>query len=86
MVGLARARATGGNKHAKEISDYWHAYARCQTVHKLKCENCPPSTPAPGVPVPLPEWTPAPEAAPVPAPAPEFQSPEFLFRFPIEVF
>src|SRR6185437_11195140 len=32
----------GGRRHAKEIADLWRAYARCQSLHKQKCENCPP--------------------------------------------
>jgi RHS repeat-associated protein len=48
----------GGGRHAKEIADFWRGYARCQELHRLKCENCPPR--APGVPVPLPEWIPVP--------------------------
>jgi RHS repeat-associated protein len=55
----------GGGRHAKEIADLWRAYARCQALHKQKCENCPPKQQQ-GVPVmPLPEWTPTPTPAPL---------------------
>jgi len=55
----------GGGRHAKEIADLWGAYARCQALHKKKCEgNCPPKSPGVNV-MPLPEYTPAPVAPPV---------------------
>jgi RHS repeat-associated protein len=62
----------GGGRHSKEIADLWRAYARCQSLHKLKCENCPPTAPGTYV-VPLPEWSPTPAPAGVPA-----------FRLPLE--
>jgi uncharacterized paraquat-inducible protein A len=42
----------GGGRHAKEIAELWRAYAKCEALHKRKCENCPPDG---GEPSPLPQ-------------------------------
>jgi hypothetical protein len=35
-------RPRGGNRHVKEIADWWRAYGNCQSIHNAKCKaNCP---------------------------------------------
>jgi hypothetical protein len=53
----------GGGRHAQEIADLWGAYAKCQALHKEKCEDCPPGGTTSVV--PLPEYTPVVPVRPV---------------------